>query len=146
MLVYYDGRFCAGGFAFSLPDGFALVTEPEECLPCGFGAWPPDCSCYIEWEVESDCRGTLDELRELFSPGSGMFPITDISPIIINGLPGHHVAYSYKGGQRYEIRLSSGSGDELSFRVKSQETDILSAIQSEPVQAAIKNIRPWPEE
>ena len=143
MLVCYDGKFCAGGFAFSLPDGFALVTEPEECLPCGFGAWTPDGRCYVEWEIEVGCRGTLNELQGLFTAGSGMFPLFDISPILINGLPGHHVAYSYKGGQRYEIRLSSPGGSELSFRVESHDTDVITAINTEHVQAAIQRIWPW---
>lgn len=140
MLTYNDGKFCAYGFAFIVPDGYIINTEPEECFPCGFGAWTPDGKCYVEWEIENGCKGTFNELQELFISGSGMFPITDISPIIVNGLPGHHVAYSYKGGQRYEIRLASGDGNELSFRVESKETDVLTAIGSQPVQTAIKGI------
>ena len=140
MLVYQNGRFSAHGFSFVLPDGFVLNTEPDVCYTHGFGAWTPEGDCYVEWEIEQECTGTLNELRALFEPGSGMFRIIDINPIIINGLPGHHVAYSYKGGQRYEIRLSSGDGNELSFRVESQDTDVLSAISKPPVQAAIQGI------
>ena len=140
-LLYEDGKFCACGFAFVLPDGFLMNTEPMECFPRGFGAWAPgDEDIYVEWQIETGCHGTYEELRELFIDGSGMFRITDISPIIVNGLPGHHVAYSYKGGQRYEIRLSSGGGNELSFRVESQGTDVLTAISTQPVQAAINGI------
>lgn len=143
MLIFNNGRFCSCGFAFTVPNGFAINTEPLECFPCGFGAWTPNAESYVEWEIESGCKGTLNELRELFGNHAGMYPITDISPIIINDLPGHHVAYSYKLGQRYEIRLSSGEGNELSFRVESQEVDILTAIQSPAVQEAIKQIWPW---
>ena len=82
-------------------------------------------------------------MRELFIDGSGMFPINDISPIIINGLPGHHVLYTDKTGQRYEIRLSNSDGDELSFRVKAEDTDILTAINSPAIRAAIQRIWPW---
>ena len=146
MLVYQDGRFSAFGFSFALPDGFILNTEPDVCYTHGFGAWTPDGDCYVEWEIEQGCTGTLNELRELFNPGSGMFRINDIGPIIINGLPGHHVIYSDKSGQRYEIRLSSGDGNELSFRVKASDTDILTAIQTPAVQAAIKGIWPWGHE
>lgn len=146
MLLYNEGKFCACGFAFAVPNGFFINTEPLECFPCGFGAWDPKANCYVEWEIESNCKGTLDELRELFAPGSGMFLISHISPIIINGLPGHHVSYSYKGGQRYEIRLSSGDGDELSFRVESRETDIVTAIHSQSIQEAIREIWPVPKE
>lgn len=143
MLVYQKGRFSAYGFAFALPDGFILNTEPDVCYTHGFGAWTPNGECYVEWEIETCCNGTLNELRELFFSGSGMFPITDINPIIINGLPGHHVAYSYKGGQKYEIRLTSGDGNELSFRVEPQDTDVLTAINTPSVQAAIQRINPW---
>ena len=146
MLVYQNGRFSAYGFSFTLPDGFILNTEPDVCYTHGLGAWTPDGNCYAEWEIEQDCTGTLNELRELFNSGSGMFRINDISPIIINGLPGHHVAYSDRRGQRYEIRLSSGNGNELSFRVKAEDTDILTAINSPAIQAAIQRIWPWEHE
>ena len=146
MLVYQNGRFSAFGFSFALPDGFILNTEPDVCYTHGLGAWTPEGDCYVEWEIEQGCTGTLNELRELFAPGSGMFRITDISPIIINGLPGHHVAYSYKGGQRYEIRLSTGDGNEFSFRVESQCTDVLTTINSPAIQAAIQRIWPWEHE
>lgn len=142
MLVYQNGRFSAYGFSFALPDGFILNTEPDVCYTHGFGAWTPDGGCYVEWEIEHGCTGTLNELQQFFTPGSGMLRITDISPIMVNGFPGHHVAYSYKGGQRYEIRLSSGNGNELSFRVESQDTDILTVINTPAVQTAIKGI--WP--
>ena len=147
MLLYENGRFCACGFAFELPDGFLLNTEPMECFPRGFGAWAPgEEEIYVEWQIEMGCLGTYEELRELFIEGSGMFPINDISPIIINGLPGHHVLYTDKTGQRYEIRLSSGDGNELSFRVKAEDTDILTAINSPAIQAAIQRIWPWEHE
>ena len=146
-LLYEKGKFCACGFAFEVPDGFLIITEPEECCPGGFGAWVPgDKKIYVEWEIEKGCNGTYEELRELFIEGSGMFPINDISPIIINGLPGHHVLYTDKTGQRYEIRLSSGDGNELSFRVKAEDTDILTAINSPAIQAAIQRIWPWEHE
>lgn len=147
MLAYEKGRFCACGFAFELPDGFLLNTEPMECFPRGFGAWAPgNEEIYVEWQIEMGCNGTYEELRELFMDGSGMFRINDISPIIVNGLPGHHVIYSDRSGQRYEIRLSSGEGNELSFRVKAEGTDILTAINSPAIQAAIQRICPWGQE
>ena len=147
MLLYGNGRFCACGFAFELPNGFLLNTEPMECFPRGFGALAPgDEEIYVEWQIEMGCHGTYEELRELFIEGSGMFPINDISPIIINGLPGHHVLYTDKNGQRYEIRLSSGDSNELSFRVKAGDTDILAAINSPAIQAAIQRIWPWEHE
>lgn len=144
MLLYENGKFCACGFAFALPDGFLMNTEPMECFPRGFGAWAPDEEeIYVEWQIEMCCHGTYEELRELFFEGSGMFPIGDINPIFINGLSGHHVMYSDKTGQRYELRLSSGDGDELSFRVVAGDTDILTAVNSPAIQAAIKGIYPW---
>ena len=144
MLIYDNGKFCVHGFAFEVPNGYAINTEPMECLPDGFGAWAAGGEeIYIEWEIETGCNGTYNELAALFIPGSGMFPITGINPIIINGLPGHHVVYSYKGGQRYEIRLSSGEGRELSFRVSSEDVDILTAVNVPSVQTAIKGIWPW---
>ena len=147
MLLYENGRFCACGFAFELPDGFLMNTEPDECFPRGFGAWASgEEEIYVEWQIEMGCHGTYEELRELFIDGSGMFPINDISPIIINGLPGHHVLYTDKTGQRYEIRLSSGDGNELSFRVKAEDTDILTAINSPAIPAAIQRIWPWEHE
>ena len=146
MLVYQNGRFSAYGFSFALPDGFILNTEPDVCYTHGFGAWTPDGDCYVEWEIEQGCHGTYEELRELFIKGSGMFQINDINPIIINGLPGHHVLYSDRSGQRYEIRLSSGDGNELSFRVKAEATDILTAINSSAIQAVIQRIWPWDHE
>ena len=147
MLHYENGRFCACGFAFELPDGFLMNTEPDECFPRGFGAWAPgEEEIYVEWQIEIGCHGTYEELRELFIDGSGMYRINDISPIIINGLPGHHVLYTDKTGQRYEIRLSSGDGNELSFRVKAEDTDILTAINSPAIQAAIQRIWPWEHE
>lgn len=142
MLIYYDGKFCSSGFAFAVPNGYMINTEPDEGFPCGFGAWTPDGECYVEWEIESGCKGTLAELQELFSPGLGMFPITSISPILINGLQGHHVAYSYKRGQRYEIRLLAEGGCEISFRVEPLNSDVLTAIKKPAIQAAIKEI--WP--
>lgn len=147
MLLYKKGKFYACGFAFELPDGYMMNTEPMECFPNGFGAWASgEEEIYVEWQIEMCCNGTYEELRELFIEGSGMFPITDINPIIVNGLPGHHVAYSYKGGQRYEIRLSSGDRQELSLRVEAQDIDILTAITTPAVQAAINGIRPWEHE
>lgn len=144
MLLYENGKFCACGFAFELPDGFLMNTEPMECFPRGFGARAPgDEEIYVEWQIEMCCHGTYEELRELFIDGSGMFRINDISPIFINGLAGHHVMYSDRTGQRYEIRLSSGDGNELSFRVKAEDTDILTAIDSPAIQAAIQKIWPW---
>lgn len=144
MLVYEDGKFCACGFAFALPNGFILNTEPMMCFPCGFGAWAPeDDGIYIEWEIETGCKGTYNELRELFNEGSGMYRITDISPIFINQLSGHHVAYSDKHGQKYEIRLCSGGGQELSVRVSSENLDIATALEKPSVQSAISSIWPW---
>ena len=147
MLLYKNGRFCACGFACEVPDGFLINTEPMECFPHGLGAWASgEEEIYVEWEIEIGCNGTYEELRELFIDGSGMFPINDISPIIINGFPGHHVLYTDKNGQRYEIRLSSGDSNELSFRVKAGDTDILTAINSLAIQAAIQRIWPWEHE
>ena len=144
MLLYENGKFCACGFAFELPSGFLMNTEPSECFPRGFGAWAPGGNeIYVEWQIETGCRGTYEELCELFIDGSGMFPINYISPIMINGLPGHHVIYSDRNGQRYEIRLSSGGNNELSFRVKAEDTDILTAINTPAVQSAIQKIWPW---
>ena len=146
MLIYQNGKFSAYGFSFALPDGFILNTEPDVCYTHGFGAWTPEGDCYVEWEIEHGCTGTYNELRELFNAGSGMYRINDISPIFVNGLSGHHVMYSDKTGQRYEIRLSSGNGNELSFRVKAEDTDILTAINSHAIQAAIQRIWPWEHE
>lgn len=140
MLIYCDGKFCSSGFAFAVPDGYRINTEPNECFTCGFGAWTPDGECYVEWEIESGCKGTFAELQELFRPGLGMFPITSISPIMINGLQGHHVAYSYKRGQRYEIWLLAEGNCELSFRVEALNSDVLTAINKPAIQDAIKKI------
>ena len=143
-LLYENRKFCACGFAFALPDGFLLNTEPMECFPLGFGAWTPgEEKIYVEWQIEVGCHGTYEELRELFIDDSGMSPLNHISPIIINGLSGHHVMYSDRSGQRYEMRLSSGDGNELSFRVTSEDTDILTAISTPAIQAAINGIWPW---
>ena len=142
MLTFQNGGFTACGFAFTVPDGFRINTEPDIGLPDGFGTWSPDGNCYVEWEIEDGCNGTYEELKELFVLGPHSLPLLDISPVIVNGLPGHHVAYSCKRGQCYELRLSAGSSAELSFRVESNTADILTAIRTPAIRDAINRIHP----
>ena len=142
MLQYKDGRFSAQGVSFSIPNGFFLETEPEFCYEYGFGAWTPDKQYYMEWQIETGCTGTENELRQLFETGSETKPLSEIQPVTVNGLAGHYTAYQNKNGQFFELRLSAHGGTEIALTVKSAGGDILAAMHTPSIKAAMDGIRP----
>ena len=124
MLLYKEGRFHALGVAFLLPDGFLLDTEAEDAVQYGLSAFTPDEKYRVQWEIEEGCRGTAEELQELFGPESGITALSDIMPASAGGLSGHQVMYRTGSDERLEHRFAVGGGVELSVCVAAKSGSI----------------------
>ena len=142
MMRYQNGRFFTHGICFAIPDGFHLETEPDYVYEYGLGAWTPDQSCYVEWNIEENCLGTEKELSALFQEASGSVPLTEIRPVSVNGLSGHQMAYREEQKYFLEVRLALKEKAELVFLVSGEGEDILSRMDLPDLQQALNSIRP----
>lgn len=142
MLKYENGRFSALGVSFVLPNGCWLETDPDFCYERGFGAWSADMRIFLQWQIEDECEGTEKVLSDLFKPGTGMRPLKDIEPVTVNGLNGHMAMYRSSGAEIMEMRLTVSGDTQIVLLVRSKDYGIATAMESNVVQTAIKEIRP----
>lgn len=103
--------------------GFLLDTEAEDAVQYGLSAFTPDEKYRVQWEIEDGCRGTEEELQELFGPESGITALSDILPASAGGLSGHQVMYHTGSDERLEHRFAGG-GVELSVCVAAKSGNI----------------------
>jgi hypothetical protein len=142
MIRFQNGRFYTHGISFTIPNGFQLETEPDFVYEYGLGAWTPDKSCYVEWNVEEGCLGTEKELSDLFQEPSEIRLLSDIQPVSINGLPGYQAAYKKNQQYFFEVRLSLKEKTEFVFLASGREEHILSWKDSPDLQKALNGVKP----
>lgn len=141
MLLYKGGRFHALGVSFVLPEGFILDTLAGFTDNHAFAAFSPDNKYYVEWQIESECRGTRKELEELFLPGLGIRPMSTIIPFSVNGLSGHYAFYQSKKCSCLEYRLSVAGDTEISVRFKTNSENIFQAKDEPFVECILRSIQ-----
>jgi len=139
MICFQNGRFCTHGVSFTIPDGFYLETEPDFVFEFGLGAWTPDKSCYVEWNIEENCLGTEKELDSIFQESSQVVPLSEIHLVSVNGLSGHQVIYRKQQKFFLEVRLSLQEKGEFVFLAGGEGKGISTR---QDVQQALNGIRP----
>ena len=118
MILFQNGRFYRDKVSFLVPDGFYFEEDREINEEHGFCVWSPEKDFLCSWNFYEGCMGSRAELENWLSPECGFTPLSPITPIQINGLPGHFLLYKNQRDQYYEARFDLGKGEELSFLVE----------------------------
>lgn len=142
MVRFQNGRFYTHGVSFAIPEGYFLETEPEFVHEYGLGAWTPDKTCFVEWDVEENCLGTKRELSDLFQESSGVRKMSEIQSVSINGLLGHQADYQREQKYFFELRLSLKENSEFVFLASGTKENMLSWKKSSDLAQVLNNINP----
>ena len=154
MIKIVNGKFQKHGLSFSTPEGYYYESNPETIHEDGIVFVSEDGSKTLNFDFLI-CRykscNSLDHLFERDFLGYINFNrLTPITPIIFNGLLGHHVLYKGSDSpdepttQYYEIHFDLGECEDcnllFALRVNYFEGDIVSYVQSEEFQRILAGI------
>ena len=148
MIKIVNGKFQKHGLSFSPPDGYYYESNPETIHEDGIVFVSEDGSKTLNFDFLI-CRykscNSLDHLFERDFLGYINFNrLTAITPILFNGLLGHHVLYKGSDSpdepatQYYEIHFDLGECEDgnilFALRVNDFEGDIVNYVQSDEFQ------------
>ena len=138
MLMYKQGRFRAEGGSFQMPDGFFLETDPNINYEKGVSAWNSAQSCLSMWVISENEAGTREGLEE---QSCNFKPLSEITPITLNGLSGHWVTYSTPREEYYEVRFALPNKVQLILIVEKAGGNIKAVMDSQEFKIALEGIR-----
>lgn len=137
MLLYHNHRFHCNGISFEIPDGFYLETAPGTETEDKICLYSPDQEYDLGIGVERDCASSADELAICMRESRVIEPIT---PVVVNGISGHHAVYGYRRDQYYELRLDIDDGFLFTFVIHTND-NILDYKDRPEILAAIQVVR-----
>ena len=138
MLIYKQGRFWDEGVSFCIPDGFFLETDPDVNYERGIGAWNPTQTCLYMWVISDDEVGTREGLEKA---SCDFKRLSEITPITLNGLSGHWVAYNTRFEEYYEVRFALPGGKQLALILEKEGGKIKTDMDSQEFKDALSGIR-----
>lgn len=142
MFQYQNGKLCAEGISFEIPNNFYINTSP--CIEGDnfIELWSNDKDYMIIIAIEEHCLGTKQELEQAVSGDSGDYAMDDIKETAINGLNGHFLFYKSLTGERYQVRLNipHKKNCEFTLYIGSHQGNINEIVESKEIQNVIKNI------
>lgn len=141
MLHYQNGRFDMGKASFILPDGFYVESDIDLTEGSGFCAWDPERKYLFRWRCFRDCEGPAEELKKWFLPDVGLIPLSEITPVAVNGLTGHGVLYHSRVSEYCEARFDLGEGEQLVLMVESRVEKAKDILSSDAFQAVWKGLQ-----
>ena len=141
MLLYENGRFDMGKASFVLPDGFYVESDIELIEGSAFCAWDPERKYLFRWRCFWDCEGSAEELKKWFLPDVGLVPLSEITPVSVNGLTGHRVLYRSRVSEYCEARFDLGEGEQLVLMVESRVEKAKDILSSAVFQTVWKGLR-----
>lgn len=141
MLLYENGRFDMGKASFVLPDGFYVERDIELIGGSGFCAWDPERKYLFRWRCFGDCEGSAEELKKWFLPDTGLSPLSEITPVAVNGLTGHGVLYRSLRAEYCEARFDLGDGEQLVLMVESRTEKAKDILSSDAFQTVWKGLK-----
>ena len=114
MFRYLNHRFHWKKISFQIPDGYYLDSDPE--IPDKNTIWlaSPHLDFHISITVLTGGEDTFSALSDSITD---MMPkcISQIDPISIGGLHGHHASYCLTRSRYYEVFLDLGHGELLNI-------------------------------
>ena len=145
MIPIKNGKFQKHGVAFALPEGFCYNSDPDCVHEDGIEFVSKDESKVLNYDFLTSEEKSYDALNVLFKEDFLGFynfhMLTPITPILLNGLFGHHVLYKSSdspdepSNQYYELNLDLGECEEgylmFSLRINDLEGDIMSYVESD---------------
>lgn len=141
MLLYKNGRFYGEGVSFAIPTGFYVEDVRDVTDEYGFCAWDPEREYLCCWRFYWDCEGTKEELVKWLDPDCGITPLSEITPIQINGLRGYFILYRTRRKQYYEARFDMGEGKEFALLVETRHQNIHRIIESAEFKSVLGGIQ-----
>lgn len=136
-LQYKDGKFHALGAYFTLPEGFFLSADDEFAFECALSTFSPDETTQYTWYFNRECNeGPDDGLMSLLDEDLGHTPLSELHPILLNGLSGFGLYYAAEFSQYFEARFPLPGGEQLCFIVEVPHGDILKVKETDHFKAA----------
>lgn len=138
MLMYKQGRLWTEGASICIPDGFFLETDPDINYERGLSAWNSTQSCLYMWVISENEVGTREGLEE---QSCNFKPLSEITPITLNGLSGHWITYSTPREEYYEVRFALPNKVQLILIVEKEGGNIKAVMDSQEFKIALEGIR-----
>lgn len=143
MLKIKNCVLASHGIEIQIPSGFYLGCDDESLVYNGVTIYSQDESYRMVWQVnEDDENGTEEGLQYLLEDISKSDVLQPITPIEVNGLHGHCVAYSDGRNGNYEARFSLPENSQLYFYIITEKgISIEDVMNTTEFQTALTAIR-----
>ncbi len=105
------------GASIKIPDYFFILSGGESLQIDGLILRSPKDDFQVVYAASEGQQSTSDELNELFDGEAGYRRFRGVTPLLINGLPGHYAVYGYEGEQYYEAQFRLSKRRRLSMIV-----------------------------
>jgi len=154
MIPIKNGKLQKHGVAFSLPEGFCYNSDPECVHENGIEFVSEDENKVLDYDFLTSEEKSFDALNVLFKEdflGYHNFrKLTPITPILFNGLLGHHVLYKGDDSpdepatQYYELNIDLCECEDgyllFSLRINVLDGDIMSYVETDEFKRLLANI------
>lgn len=143
MLEIRNCILASPGVEIHVPSGVTLLEPEDVPFEAGISVRSRDKMYRMIWQITDSSDGTTEEglkvLMEDIQPRSFVIPI---SPIELNGLSGHCVAYNMRCSGNYEARFSLPNGRQLWFYIITKAGLTIDALmQTQDFATALNAIR-----
>ena len=147
MIQYKNDRLHIPGISFIIPDCFYFYTETDFVSDNTLHFLSPDKQYRLDLLTTASISGCTENDLALMIKESGEHTILAPTPILVNGLKGHHAIYSGGDELYYELRLQNPLADDeyeqfILLVMCSEDKDILGIAESETIRSIISEIKP----
>jgi len=143
MLTIKNCVLTSPGIEIHIPSGFCLGSDDESLVYNGITVYSQDETYRMVWQVsEDEDLSTEEGLQFLLEEMSESDIIQPVTPIVVNGLSGHCVAYTDGRNGNYEARFSLPDSQQVYFYIITEQgTEIEDVMKTQEFQTALSAVR-----
>jgi len=143
MLTIKNCVLTSSGVEICIPSGLCLGSDDESLVYNGITVYSKDETYRMVWQVNEDEELSTEEgLNYLLEEMCESDIIQPVTPIVLNGLSGHCVAYTDGRNGNFEARFSLPDNQQVYFYIITEQgVDIEEVMKTQEFQAALSAVR-----
>ena len=143
MLTIKNCVLTSSGVEICIPSGPCLGSDDESLVYNGITVYSKDETYRMVWQVNEDEELSTEEgLNYLLEEMCESDIIQPVTPIAVNGLSGHCVAYTDGRNGNYEARFSLPNNQQVYFYIITEQgIEIEEVMRTQEFQAALSAVR-----